>query len=51
MFECYNLLTPMEWRAAIFWSWSMWATKFTLGAQKSLMVENKKIGMVKIGFK
>jgi hypothetical protein len=29
----------------------MWATKFTLGTQKGLMVENREIGMVKIGFK
>jgi hypothetical protein len=21
MFECYNFLNPMEWRAAIFWGW------------------------------
>jgi hypothetical protein len=21
MFECYNLLAPMEWGAAIFWGW------------------------------
>jgi hypothetical protein len=28
----------------------MWATKFTLGALKGLMVENRKKGMVKIGF-
>jgi hypothetical protein len=29
----------------------MGATKFTLGAQRGLMVENREIGMVKIGFK
>jgi hypothetical protein len=22
MFECYNLLAPMEWGAANFWGWS-----------------------------
>jgi hypothetical protein len=29
----------------------MWATKFTLGVQKGLMVKNMEIGMVKIGYK
>jgi hypothetical protein len=29
----------------------VWATKFTLGALKGLMIENRKKGMVKIGFK
>jgi hypothetical protein len=27
------------------------STKFTLGIQKGLMVENREIGMIKIGFK
>jgi hypothetical protein len=31
--------------------WTLLTTKFRLGALRGLMVENRKIGMIKIGFK